>query len=369
MENQILQKAEELGFREIAFFPAQSMSVWEEDLKLRKIIDPSSSDYWNSRGLTDNFRTIMPAAKTIIAAVYPYLPYQQAFPKGQGSYSAHYTAYPKGHEAITKLGELLAEKGYEVCIDPPIPAKRLAYESGLGKYGKNGLIYHSTYGSFITLHTILTSASLKCKPIDLDGITDCGSCNKCIEACPMQAIEDNGLVLLTKCMRYYMFSSKKIVPIEVREKMGNRMLGCEECQIVCPKNRMAIKQAVQLKTDYEIFNIREILSNAKTGLKKYMSPIAAVIGDNYARPQKVLSMAVIAAGNSEDLSYVPLLGDTLQYPNAVIRAHSAWALGKLGGDEAKFLLLTARSYELEMEVKGEIDLALKKIESQFTGKL
>ncbi|HCS72398.1 MAG TPA: hypothetical protein DIW17_00785, partial [Clostridiales bacterium] len=146
--------------------------------------------------------------------------------------------------------------------------------------------------------------------------------------------------------------------IHMREKMGNRILGCDDCQLVCPKNKKIIKQLKPLEKIQDIIDIKEILIHAKTGLKKHMSSIAEFVGYNYARPQKIITMAVIAAGNSNDSSYLPLLADTMQYPNSTIRAYSAWAVGKLGGDEAKNLLLTALGRERDLNVQEEIQLAL-----------
>ncbi|NLC44157.1 MAG: hypothetical protein GX783_07725 [Clostridiales bacterium] len=329
-------------------------------------MDPSATDYWESRGLTSDFSTIMPDAKTIIVAVYPYQPFNQTISQGQGRYSAHYQAYPKGREAMKELGAILADEGYEIVVDSPIPAKRLSYQSSLGKYGKNGLVYHPKFGSFITLHTMLTNAELKwdtleCDKMDTVEMSDCGTCTRCIDTCPTQAIADDGIILVSKCMRFHM-GSPEIIPIEIRGKMGDRMLGCEECQLVCPKNSKLTHIKESTEESKKVFNIRAILANALTGLKKLMNPIAQTVGNNYARPQKVLSMAVIVAGNSGDQSYVPLLAETLQYPNEVIRAHSAWAIGKLGGEEAKTALINAEVKEGNIAVRNEIKLALEFIE-------
>lgn len=362
VREQIKQKAIELGFHKVSFQSAVPLTSWDNDIKLRQTLDSSTADYWESRGLTSDSSTIMPEAKTIITAVYPYPPFSQDISQGQGRYSAHYQAYPKGRETMKKLGAILASKGYDVLIDHPIPAKRLAFQSDLGRYGKNGLIYHPEFGSFITLHTIITNAKLEFDPfefgtIDTAEISDCGSCRRCIDICPTQAIADDGVILISKCLRFHMGSSD-IIPIDIREKIGNRMLGCEECQLVCPKNIKLLHNKESVEKCQEIYNIKAILASAKTGLKKLMNPIAQTVGNNYARPQKVLSMAVIVAGNSEDQSYVPLLAKTLQYPSEVIRAHSAWAIGKLGGEEAKTVLTDAQSRESNLAVLKEIKLAL-----------
>jgi epoxyqueuosine reductase len=293
MREQIAQKAIKLGFHEVSFLPALPSPSWDDDIRLRRELDPNSAAYWEARGLTGDFKSIMADAKTIIIAIYPYQPFDQRVSQGQGRYSAHYQAYPKGRDAMKQIGAIIANEGYEVIIDPPISVKRLAYQGSLGTYGKNGLIYHPEFGSFITLHTILTNAQLEWDTVnttDTEKISDCGKCRRCIDACPTRAIADNGIIMLSKCLRYHM-SSSDIIPMEIREKIGNRILGCEECQLICPKNVKQIKEE-RPKKSQEIYDVRAILTNAKTGLKKQMDPIAYAVGNNYARPQKVLSMAV-----------------------------------------------------------------------------
>jgi epoxyqueuosine reductase len=357
MKERIIEKANKLGFGQISFIPIQPLPLWDEKIETYRALDANIADYLESRGIVSDCRAVMEDAETIIAAAFPYLP-NNNFHQEQGYYSAHYEAYPKGRKAITELGNLLIEKGHKVAIDPPIPAKQIAYLSGLGKFGKNCLIHHSKFGSFLTLHIILTNAEIASDDIKIGKITDCGTCSLCIDACPMQAITEDGVILINRCLRFHMMSSG-IIPIEVREKMDNRIVGCDECQIVCPKNRPIIQQCDNTYIRESIFNIKKLLADAKTGLKAHMDLIGKRIGKNYARTQRVLSMAVIIAGNSCDRSYLPLLADTLQHPHPPIRAHSAWAIGKLGGKSAKELLKKAQNQEINPDIKKEIDLAIQ----------
>jgi epoxyqueuosine reductase len=360
IKDRILKKSKELGFGQVAFLPVQSLTLWEEGIKVRKSVDPDTAGYWDARGLSYDCRVIMADTRTIIAAVYPYTPHKHPFSKDKGYYSAHYRAYPHGRNAMAVLGSILVEEGYKVLTDPPIPAKEIAYRGGLGKFGRNGLIHHPKYGSLMTLHILLTDAELPADDGTPGEITDCGSCRLCMDSCPMNAISDNGVVRISRCLRYHMLSPDRI-PIEVREKMGDRILGCEDCQISCPKNYAAYKQAVSADKDQEIFDLRELLTDYEAGLKRHMEPIGNLVGKNYARPQRILSMAIIAAGNSGDPSYVPLLAKTLHHPHPPIRAHSAWAIGRLGGEHAAEHLSYAKSREQDPEILEEINLALQKL--------
>ncbi|HHY83562.1 MAG TPA: epoxyqueuosine reductase [Clostridiales bacterium] len=365
MKEKIKQKAAELGFPKVAFLPVQSLPLWEEGIKRRKAIDPETAGYWEARGLVSDIYAVMGDARTIIAAFYPYQPFRQSSSPEKGYFSAHYKAYPRGHAAMAELGKLLTDMGYHISVDPPVPVKEITYRSGLGKFGKNGLIHNPKYGSLMTLHVMLTNAELKPDDAIPGDISDCGSCRLCIDACPMQAITDNGTVIISRCMRYHMLS-QDFIPIEIREKTGSRMLGCEDCQVSCPRNRNAYNKAVNFNESDEIFNIRSILKDHARGLKNHMSLIGETVGRNYARPLRVLSMAVIAAGNSGDPSYIPLLAQTLGHSHPPVRAHSAWAIGKLGGENEKDLLMEARKQEKNPKVIEDIDLAISRIESRKT---
>ncbi|MGI6140357.1 MAG: epoxyqueuosine reductase [Caldicoprobacterales bacterium] len=360
MKGKIKSKAAELGFSQVSIIPVQPLPLWEEGIERCKTLDANSTDYWESRGLVSDFKAVMEDAKTIIAAAFPYQPKRNSNSPGQGFYSAHYEAYPKGRNAIAELGKLLTEKGYNIAIDPPVSAKQIAYISGLGRFGKNSLIHHHKLGSFLTLHTLLTNAEIRPDEIEIGEISDCGTCRLCIDACPMQAIAENGLVLASRCLRFYMLSPE-IIPVEIRERIGNRIIGCDDCQIVCPRNNAVIQQTDMAEAQQNIFDIRKLLSDAGKGLKKHMDLIGERIGRNYARSQRILSMAVIVAGNSCDDSYIPLLAETLHHPHPPIRAHSAWAIGKLGGKNAKELLITAQAKEKDLDVQREISLALQKV--------
>jgi|CZCB01.1.fsa_nt_gi epoxyqueuosine reductase len=360
MRDILIKKAEQLGFVQVSFIPVQPLPVWDEKIEELKASDASLTDYWKARGIVSDCKDVMEDAKTIIAAAFPYYPGTCSFSQGQGYYSAHYAAYPKGRKFIAELADLLKEEGYKAIIDPPLPAKQIAFIGGLGKFGKNSLIYSSKFGSYITLHIILTDAEITYDNIESGRLTDCGKCRLCIDACPMQAITEEGVVIANKCMRFYMLTSG-IIPIEIRERIGNRIVGCDECQKVCPRNQAVIKRYGTIHEKICLFDIKKILGDAGTGLKKHMDLIGQHIGRNYARARKVLSMIIIAAGNSGDDSYVPLLADTLNYDYPPVRAHSAWAIGKLGGTKAKEVLLNALRKENNPDVKQEILLALDRI--------
>ena len=244
-------------------------------------------------------------------------------------------------------------------VEPPLPSKAAAYEAGLGWFGRNGLIYTREYGSWIILYLILTNAPL---PLDRRSQQNslCGNCTLCMEACPTHAISRDGAVLPGRCLRNYMLTSG-FVPTDIRSKIGNRFLGCDVCQQVCPRNRQGMLQARLLSDeDIQAFNIFSILKGWCENDRKNLEQLADLIGRNYARSQRVLSSAVIIAGNSGVPTYIPFLAKTLGHSYPPIRGHSAWALGRLGSESGRKILLEALKTESDARVIQEIQSAIQR---------
>ena len=359
LKKEILAYGIELGFSIIKITSAEILEVWRQGVELRNKQDPESS--WRWKKMTADPKELLPDARSIIAAVWSYTPYPKDFPEGIGRYSAHYREYPKARENIKKLGKFLEERGYEAIVDPPLPAKAIAHRAGIGYFGKNGLIHTKSGGSWITLHCILTNAPLP-QDESVDKLSDCGACRACIQACPTGAIQGDGLVLPSRCIRNYMLSSD-FIPVDIRDKIGLRLLGCDICQQVCPKKQGGFKKSQPSAERRDgCFNVSNILREWKTGLKDRMERMAALIGKNYGRAQKILSMAVIIAGNTKDSAYIPLLAETLNHVHPPIRGHSAWALGKIGGDRSVEILRKALAKEKDPRVIEEIEQALSCLE-------
>src|SRR5699024_3425811 len=121
-------------------------------------------------------------AKSIVVAVWPHTPYRLKVPTGEGRFSAYYKEYPRGRDAILLMGDFLGKVGYKAVVQPNLPAKEIAYRAGIGHFGKNSLIHTEKYGSWISLHYILTDAPLSPNK-NAGEISDCGDCNLCMKAC------------------------------------------------------------------------------------------------------------------------------------------------------------------------------------------
>ncbi len=355
LKKQLIEYGTKLGFGLIRVTTSKPLGLWNCQIKIRKEQDPDSAYLW--KNIKYDPKEIMPEARSIVVAVWSHTPYKANFPKGIGRFSAYYKEYPQGRQAAYKLGDFLEKAGYKTVVQPNLPAKEIAYRAGIGYFGKNALIHTPEYGSWISLHYILTDAPLT-PDNSMDRISDCGDCDLCMRACPTGAIEKEGQVIPIKCIRHYMLSSD-FVPINIREKMGSRMLGCDICQMVCPFNRKGMLEAkLPSSEEMELFKIKDILEEWSTGLKNRMNNMGELIGKNYARAQKVLSMAVILAGNSKDESYMPYLISLLKHPHPPIRGHSAWAIGKIKADGFNDILKKALIQEKDSRVREEIYRAI-----------
>ena len=331
LKDRILEMGEALGFKEMKVIPALPLTRFQQDLTRRGEGDPDLQAAWSRRGMASDPMELMPTAKSLWVAVYPYVPYPEEFPRGLGTYSAHYRYYPEGRLKMESMGKLITEAGFQGMINPPLPMKAIAHMAGIGHFGKNSLLIHPSFGSYITLHLLLTDALFEYDSAAKTGdglFSKCGACDRCIRACPTNAIGADGAVHLLKCLRHYMLSGE-VVPLEIRECIGTRMLGCEICQRCCPKNPSCEETQTEGRDDLALFVLEETLKAHRSSMKSITERAAALVGGNYARSHRILSAAVIAAGNSGDPSYIPLLEELADHPNEPIRVHSAWALKKL----------------------------------------
>jgi epoxyqueuosine reductase len=167
------------------------------------------------------------------------------------------------NKIVSELKLAFPDEQYLVATDSsPILERDLAYRAGLGWVGKNSMLIHQKKGSYFLLGEILTSLDVSphIPPISAD---HCGTCNRCIEACPTSAILDNRTIDARKCISYWTIESKKIPPKELREQFKSWFFGCDICQEVCPWN--AKKQKAEATTSN---HIDDLINDLKWILEK-----------------------------------------------------------------------------------------------------
>ncbi|MDX1696535.1 MAG: tRNA epoxyqueuosine(34) reductase QueG, partial [Ketobacteraceae bacterium] len=194
-------------------------------------------------------RELEPGTLRVISARMDYLPPDTAITttlnNPEAAYISRYALGRDYHKMMRKRLARLAKKieaaigpfGYRAFVDSaPVLEKALGEKSGLGWIGKHTLLLHREAGSWFFLGELFVDIPL---PVD-DAVTPhCGTCSACIDICPTQAIVAPYQLDSRKCISYLTIELKNAIPEELRQPMGNRVFGCDDCQIVCPWNRFA----------------------------------------------------------------------------------------------------------------------------------
>jgi epoxyqueuosine reductase len=217
----------------------------------------------------------------------------------------------------------------------PLVERVYAKYAGIGWMGKNTCIINQQIGSWLFLGVILTS--LECTKNDLasnDLAADlpapdrCGTCTRCIAACPTQAITAPGVLDARLCISYLTIEKRGEIPVELRSAMGRHVFGCDICQDVCPWNRKAPV------TSAPEFEAREGLVNPALDWLAEMqqAEFSAVFRGSPVKRTKLSGLrrnAVIAMGNSRNQKFIPTLKKLSEDPDPTVSEHARWALHQL----------------------------------------
>ena len=255
------------------------------------------------------------------------------------------------------LDGLLGAHDQRVYVDTaPVLEHALAENSGLGWQGKHSLTIHRDRGSWMLLGELFTTADIE---PDEAATNHCGTCSACIDICPTKAIVAPYVVDARLCISYLTIEHKGLIPRRLRPLMGNRIFGCDDCQAVCPWNRHAKNPAINLLNTRAENNLPELaillqLDEEGFGQRFRKSPLKRT------GRARLLRNVCIAAGNSADSSLVPPLLASLDDAEPLIRAHAAWALGRLSNEENRASLLASlkKTAAHEEDDKSHEDMVL-----------
>lgn len=239
----------------------------------------------------------------------------------------------------------------------PILERDLAQRAGLGWTGKNTCLIHPQQGSYFLLAEILLGIELEPDPPFIPD--HCGSCTRCLDACPTACILPDRTLDARACISYLTIELKGAIPVDLRPPMGDWVFGCDVCQQVCPWNeRFADPQGDPgLAPRPEVAEpdlIAELALSPEEFNRKFKgSPVKR------AKRRGYLRNVAVALGNSGSPAAVPALARALQdEPEPLVRSHAAWALGRIGGEVARRALSEAAVKEAEALVLAEIQAAL-----------
>jgi epoxyqueuosine reductase len=238
----------------------------------------------------------------------------------------------------------------------PILDREAGARAGIGWYGKNTNLLSMQIGSFFFLGELCLSLVL---PPDRPVRDRCGRCRLCLDACPTQAFVGPYVLDARRCISYLTIELKGAIPLELRPLVGTHIFGCDICQDVCPYNtkvKPTREAGFQPREGLHAPALIPLLELTEADFKTRFrgSPILR------AKRRGFLRNVCVALGNLGSPEAVAGLAKTLREdPDALVRAHAAWALGRIGTDEAAAAMREAVRRESDPAVQAEIRAALQ----------
>lgn len=313
---------------------------------------------------------ILPEARSLLVAALRYPNPQADQPRPAADALGRIASYAWGidyHEIIPLLLNQLVEAlqkylGREILSRAytdtgPILERDFAQQAGLGWAGKNTCLISPKHGSYFLIGE--TFVDVEIEPDPLFPTDHCGTCRRCIEACPTSAIRVDRTIDSGRCISYLTIENKGAIPAELRPAIADWVFGCDICQIVCPWNIRFATQGghLGLKSDPE--NARPVLRREITlspqqfNQKFRHSPVLR------AKRRGYLRNIAVALGNQQDTAALPDLSSVLENEHEpLVRGHAAWALGRMHTPRAVQALEKALQREPEPGVASEIRSAL-----------
>lgn len=272
--------AQELGFSYCGIAKAEELTQHAKALEnwLHKGMHGSMHYMENHFDLRIDPRKLVPGAQSVITLLMNYFPQQMQQADGpkisKYAYGEDYheVIRPKLRQLLQKMNENIGEVNGRGFVDSaPVLERAWAEKSGLGWIGKNGNLINKNQGSFFFLATLIVDIPLTYdNPYAKDY---CGTCRKCLDACPTQAILPNKVVDGSKCISYFTIELKdEIIPSEWKGKFDQWMFGCDTCQDVCPWNRFSLphqEKAFNIIDPILNFNLKDWEALTEEGFKKF----------------------------------------------------------------------------------------------------
>jgi len=258
----------------------------------------------------------------------------EALRDGERGYVSRYALGRDYHKvmrrALARLAEELAARigpfGYRVCVDSaPVLEKALARAAGLGWIGKHTNLLARDAGSWFFLGEILTDLPL---PADTAASAHCGTCEACITACPTRAIVAPHRLDARRCIAYLTIENPGPIPVEFRAAIGNRIYGCDDCQLICPWNKFARAAShpdFKVRHGLDAPRLTELFAWTAAEFDERMRG-SAIYRIGYERWLRNVAVALGNAPHSPEV--VAALAGRRGDPSPLVREHVAWALAR-----------------------------------------
>jgi len=263
-------------------------------------------------------------------------------------------------ERLKLLSAWLEERVEGVRIESMVDTgalvdRAVAERAGIGWSGKNCSIITPEFGSYVYLGELITNIPFSPdKPME----DECGECRLCLDVCPTGALIQGGQLDAQRCIAF-LTQTKGTLPDEFRSHIGNRLYGCDTCQTVCPKNKGKINWIhEEFMPDPEL--AKPLLTPLLTISNREFKEKFGHVSGSWRGKKPIQRNAILALAHFKEEAAIPDLINLLKNDDRpVIRGTSAWALGKIGGEQAKSALYDAEANEQDEEVLHEIHKGLQ----------
>ena len=327
----------ELGFQQIGI---THIELGEHEVHLKEWLAKGYHGNMEFMAAHNNMRSrpaeLLPGTIRVISARMDYLPADARIKEQlQDKSLAYISRYALGRDyhkvirkRLTQLGKMIEEEaghGYRAFVDSaPVLERALASNAGLGWLAKNTMLINKKAGSYFFLGELLTDLPL---PIDEpDDKNHCGSCSACIQICPTQAFVGDQVLDARRCISYLTIELKGPIPTDLRKGMGNRIFGCDDCQLCCPWNSFS-----KATTEAD-FTPRHPLDNA-TLLDLFAWDKSTFLKHTEGNPirrtgyESWLRNIAVALGNAPtSIEIVEALKQRLPEASELVKEHIEWAL-------------------------------------------
>ncbi len=282
-------------------------------------------------------REILPECKSILILATPYSPPSPERTEARGEVEGNIASYAHGEDYHTVLPARMEELVHfiEQQVERPIKSRwytdtgpvlerDLAQRAGIGWIGKNTCLINPRQGSYFFISEIFLELELEPDP---PFVTDhCGTCTRCVTACPTDCILPNRTLDATRCISYLTIELKDDIPVELRAKIGAWVFGCDICQMVCPWNRFAPAGDPAFSADRPLPALTGELTLTPKAFNQRFKRTAVA----RAKRRGYLRNVAVALGNRGDMHALPVLQRALNDEEPMIREHAQWAINRIG---------------------------------------
>jgi epoxyqueuosine reductase len=280
---------------------------------------------------------LLPGTIRIISVRMNYLPpdardADQVLEDSSLAYISRYALGRDYHKVMRKRLQALADKiqnqvgsfGYRAFVDSaPVLEKALASKAGLGWIGKHTNLLSEQAGSWFFIGELFTDLPL---PMDDQSTNHCGSCQACIDICPTRAITAPYQLDARKCISYLTIEHKSVIPVEYRKAMGNRIYGCDDCQLVCPWNKYSKTSALPDFAKRHHLDDTDLLTLFLWSEKEFLKYTEGSAIRRIGYQQWIRNLAVALGNAPASPEIINALRQRMADTSALVQEHIRWAL-------------------------------------------